>query len=89
MTDISRQNSTGIAYPDLCPHFGDCGGCAAQDVAYSQQLADKAAYLQELFGAYWSESIPVTPSPVLWHYRNKVVPAFAPKHYDTPPPKDF
>lgn len=89
MTAFSIQDSTGIAYEDLCPHFGDCGGCASQDVPYARQVADKAAYLQELFGAYWSEPISVTPSPVLWHYRNKVDPAFAPKHYDTPPPKDF
>ena len=73
----------------LCPHFGDCGGCQSQDVPYAEQVAAKEAMLRELFAPVWEEPIPVTPSPVVWHYRNKVDPAFAPMHYDTPPPKDF
>lgn len=45
--------------------------------------------LAELYGAYWQEPIPITPSPRLWHYRNKVDPAFAPMQYEKPPPPDF
>ena len=73
----------------LCPHFGTCGGCQSQDVAYPDQLARKAHALSELFGFCWPDPIPVEPSPVLWHYRNKVDPAFGGKHYDEPPPKGF
>ncbi len=72
-----------------CPHFGTCGGCQSQDVAYPEQLARKASALAGLFGFCWAHPIPVGASPVLWHYRNKVDPAFGGKHYDEPPPKGF
>lgn len=72
-----------------CLHFGDCGGCQAQDVPYEQQLAAKQAMLQELFAAHCRAEIPITPSPQLWHYRNKVDPAFAPMQYPEPPPPGF
>ncbi len=29
-----------------CPHFGTCGGCAIQDLDYSEQLAQKAAQVE-------------------------------------------
>ncbi len=73
----------------LCPYFGDCGGCQSQDLSYPAQVSAKEVLLRELFATVWREAIPVTPSPVVWHYRNKVDPAFAPKRYETPPPKDF
>ncbi len=73
----------------LCPHFGRCGGCHSQDTPYSRQLAAKTDALQTLFAPFWMRPIDITPSPVLWNYRNKIDPAFSPKHYDTPPPKDF
>jgi len=72
-----------------CRHFGDCGGCQSQDVAYGDQCAAKAEMLAELFATYTASTPDVVPSPVLWHYRNKVDPGFAPKQYETPPPKDF
>ena len=54
---------------DLCPHFGDCGGCQSQDVPYAEQLRLKEAALVKLFGPFWEGPIPVTPSPVIWNYR--------------------
>ncbi len=72
-----------------CPHFGSCGGCEFQDVAYPEQLARKSSALSTLFDFCWSHAIPVEASPVIWHYRNKVDPAFGGKHYDEPPPKGF
>lgn len=72
-----------------CRHFGECGGCQCQDVAYDEQLARKGAALSELFQPFWSDPIPVTPSPEIWHYRNKVDFAFGLKRYPEPPPKDF
>jgi len=76
-------------YRDCCPHFGECGGCQTQDVPYEHQVAAKEGMLQELFAPFWDGPVPVTPSPVLWHYRNKVDPAFAPMRYPEAPPKGF
>jgi 23S rRNA (uracil1939-C5)-methyltransferase len=73
----------------ICLHFGECGGCAAQDVPYATQVAAKAEALQELLGFAWPGPVPVTPSPVQWHYRNKVDPGFSPQQYETAPPKGF
>lgn len=73
----------------LCPHFGECGGCETQDVAYEEQLSRKEQALRTLFAPYWQGPIPVDPSPVLWHYRNRMDINFGRKQYDLPPPKGF
>lgn len=72
-----------------CPHFDACGGCCHQDLTYEDQLAQKTAELQALFRPYWSAPIPITPSPEIWHYRNKVEFNFDRKYYDERPPDDF
>ncbi|NLO34143.1 MAG: class I SAM-dependent RNA methyltransferase [Candidatus Hydrogenedentes bacterium] len=72
-----------------CRHFGECGGCQFQDLSYDAQLSQKQAVLKEGFAAFWQEDIPLIPSPVRYHYRNKVDPGFALKRYPEPPPKDF
>ncbi len=72
-----------------CPHFGDCGGCKSQDVAYAAQVAAKSEALGELFSDFWTAPIRVTPSPVIWNYRNKIDPAFDRMRYPEPPPRDF
>jgi 23S rRNA (uracil1939-C5)-methyltransferase len=66
-----------------CPHFGTCGGCLFQHLAYGKQLELKGRHLRRVlekggvagFGAIEVE--PVTPSPDLYHYRNKMEFAFA------------
>jgi 23S rRNA (uracil1939-C5)-methyltransferase len=73
----------------LCLHFGECGGCRTQDVPYEIQVREKQDALQELFAPHWAGDIPVTPSPLVWHYRNKVDPAFARKRYEEKPPDGF
>jgi len=72
-----------------CPHFGECGGCSIQNVPYPEQLAEKSRILGELFESFWPEPVPVEPSPLCWHYRNKLDLNFGRKHYPEPPPKDF
>jgi len=73
----------------VCPHFGECGGCQTQQIPYAEQLLLKEEALRTLFGSVWAEAIPVTPSPVQWHYRNKVDPSFAPMQYPEAPPPGF
>ncbi|MBN2311311.1 MAG: class I SAM-dependent RNA methyltransferase [Candidatus Hydrogenedentes bacterium] len=75
--------------PAICRHFGECGGCRTQDVAYAAQLAQKEAELRELFAPYWQHPIPVEPSPRIWHYRNKMDLTFGRKYYPEPPPPDL
>lgn len=72
-----------------CPHFQDCGGCKSQDVAYAAQITAKSEALGDLFGEFWTAPITVTPSPVIWNYRNKIDPSFSRMRYAEMPPKDF
>ena len=51
-----------------CEHFGTCGGCRFQDVAYEDQLANKQAALRELLG----ETMEIVPSPVEYGYRTRM-----------------
>lgn len=56
-----------------CAHFGECGGCAMQDVAYEQQADAKRAALLQL----WATALPaslrdefeLTPAPEPFGYR--------------------
>jgi 23S rRNA (uracil1939-C5)-methyltransferase len=72
-----------------CIHFGDCGGCHAQDVPYPAQVIAKQQGLEQLFAEDWTAPVPVAPSPATWHYRNKIDPTFAPMQYEVAPPKGF
>ena len=72
-----------------CPHFGICGGCVSQHIPYPAQLCQKASFLEDLLREFWAGPIPITPSPVLFHYRNKIDPGFALKRYPEPPSADF
>ncbi len=85
--DESDTNSRVTS--DLCPHFGECGGCQYQDEAYEAQLARKGAELAALFAPWRAGPVEVAPSPVQWYYRNKVDLTFGRKFYPEPPPKDF
>lgn len=60
----------------FCPHFGTCGGCKWQDLAYPKQLAYKQQQvvdnLERLGGLELPPLTPILPSPRLTHYRNKL-----------------
>lgn len=73
----------------VCPYFGECGGCRYQDIPYSEQCELKSKKLSELFYPYWDKEIPVTPSPDIYHYRNKIDLNFDGKYYESPPPEGF
>ncbi|MDD4003620.1 MAG: 23S rRNA (uracil(1939)-C(5))-methyltransferase RlmD [Elusimicrobiaceae bacterium] len=56
----------------LCAHYKVCGGCACQDVPYQRQLTLKIRALAGLLGRFWPHEIPITPSPDILYYRNKM-----------------
>ena len=58
-----------------CPHFGKCGGCAYQTIAYPKQLEIKAGLVKKLLDRvidYEYEFLGITGSPNEWEYRNKM-----------------
>ena len=66
----------------VCPHFGACGGCAFQNLNYSEQISLKEGYLRRVLGKEGPPGAaevlePFLPSPSLFGYRNKMEFAFA------------
>ena len=59
-----------------CPHFGVCGGCHYQMLAYEDQVQLKAAILREqlerLGGLHFDQAPEFTASPHPFSYRNQV-----------------
>ncbi len=59
-----------------CPHFGVCGGCQWQHIAYPAQLEFKTAIVREQFARIGQMAdVPVQPMLGMddpWHYRNNV-----------------
>lgn len=80
---LRRERPSPFRAEPRCPHFGTCGGCLFQHVAYGKQLELKARFLRQTlegggitaFGAFEVDA--VTPSPDLYYYRNKMEFAFA------------
>ncbi|MCQ2512471.1 MAG: 23S rRNA (uracil(1939)-C(5))-methyltransferase RlmD [Lachnospiraceae bacterium] len=70
----------------LCPHFGVCGGCTYQKIAYETQLKMKAEKVRELlnpvYGSFEFEGI--LPSPSEEGYRNKMEFTFGDECKDGP-----
>jgi 23S rRNA (uracil1939-C5)-methyltransferase len=68
-----------------CAHFGACGGCRFQHLDYATQLDLKARHLRRtleeagIAGAA-DATKPITGSPDLYAYRNKMEYAFGEKH---------
>ncbi len=65
-----------------CRHFGSCGGCKWQHLAYPAQLRWKTENVREAFEHLshlsYGELRDTLPSPRLWQYRNKMDFSFAP-----------
>jgi 23S rRNA (uracil1939-C5)-methyltransferase len=59
-----------------CPHFGDCGGCRFQDLAYPAQLAAKAVQVRDALVRIGGLSDPllepIVPAVAHYAYRNKL-----------------
>ena len=77
--DLVRVESPSpLRAEPACPHFGPCGGCLYQDLAYAEQLRLKERHvhriLREAAGLDLDrvEVSPIAPSPDLYYYRNKM-----------------
>ncbi len=60
-----------------CKHFGACGGCQYQHIAYERQLVVKQKQVADLFervGGFSPEVVtPVIPCPAPYGYRNRIM----------------
>lgn len=60
-----------------CAHFGACGGCQYQHMAYSAQLRTKHKQVADLFQRIGGLSpelvVPVVPCPQAYGYRNRIM----------------
>ena len=58
-----------------CPYFGRCGGCDFQQLSYDAQLAAKVEIIRDCLRRIARieppDEIPITPSPLDWHYRSR------------------
>lgn len=64
----------------FCKHFGTCGGCNWQHIAYDLQLELKRKILLDAFQKYltsWPEIPPVVPSPEIQFFRHRLEYAFS------------
>lgn len=65
----------------VCEHFGECGGCRFQDLAYEAQLDAKADHvrdaLERIGGLTGFDLEPAVPAADLYGYRNKLEYSFA------------
>ncbi len=60
----------------LCPVFGRCGGCAYQDIPYTEELKEKEAWLRRLVARDLVSCVdkiePIAASPREYHYRHRL-----------------
>lgn len=59
----------------VCPHFGNCGGCFYQSIAYEIQTKMKEEQVKRLFdeaGTKNYEYLSIEPNPNVYEYRNKM-----------------
>ena len=74
VTEVLRPSDARVTPP--CPIFGTCGGCHWQHASYPEQLRIKSSVLREQLQRVARVSDPplldAIPSPLQWHYRNRV-----------------
>ena len=79
---VKRLEPSPFLAAPACRHFGECGGCLFQDLAYDRQLELKERHLLQTLKKIGrlepepSALLPIMASPVLRHYRNKMEFAF-------------
>lgn len=72
---LSRTGDSPDRTKPRCPHFGRCGGCQLQHMAYEAQLRLKTAAVYDALKRIGGIAEPAVekclPSPSAWGYRNK------------------
>jgi 23S rRNA (uracil1939-C5)-methyltransferase len=85
---VQLLEQSPVYTPPFCVHFGVCGGCHWQDLAYEEQLSWKRVHVQEclrhLAGLTPGDILPPVASPDLRYYRNKMEFTFAPRAWLPP-----
>jgi 23S rRNA (uracil1939-C5)-methyltransferase len=75
VTDVIKASPERVA--PRCPHYGLCGGCAYQHVAYEEQLRAKrlvvADQLQRIGGLKEIDILPAIGAPRPWEYAHEAV----------------
>jgi 23S rRNA (uracil1939-C5)-methyltransferase len=74
VTEVVAPSESRVAAP--CRHFGVCGGCRSQDLAYDVQLAEKARQVRDALvriGRFQEPPLePIVPAASQFGYRNKL-----------------
>ena len=74
VTDVVRGSSDRVEAP--CRHFGVCGGCRFQDLAYGVQVAEKERQVRDALvriGRFDAPPLePIVPAASQYGYRNKL-----------------
>lgn len=82
---ISIEEPSPLRVEPLCPHFGICGGCTLQNLAYDSQLIIKENYIRQTLKRLGNidvgeiDMLPIVPSPSVSFYRTKLELAFGEK----------
>jgi 23S rRNA (uracil1939-C5)-methyltransferase len=74
VTELLAGSSSRVAAP--CRHFGTCGGCRFQDLAYEVQIAEKERQVRDALtriGRFTDPPLePIVPAASQYGYRNKL-----------------
>ena len=74
VTDVMTPSSSRVEAP--CRHFGVCGGCRFQDLAYEVQVAEKERQVRDALvriGRFEDPPLePIVPAASHYGYRNKL-----------------
>jgi 23S rRNA (uracil1939-C5)-methyltransferase len=74
VTELVHSSDSRVAAP--CRHFGVCGGCRFQDLAYGVQLAEKERQVRDALvriGRFADPPLdPIVPAASQFAYRNKL-----------------
>jgi 23S rRNA (uracil1939-C5)-methyltransferase len=77
---VEEVSPSPEAAEPFCRHFGECGGCLFQNLAYEAQLREKGTQVEETMrrigGVEFAEVLPPVGSPRTRAYRNKMEFAF-------------